>query len=226
MSLEPVDNAFWVERWDNGEIGFHRDTPHPSLEAHWDTLHINKRATVLVPLCGKSMDMVWLAEKGHVVIGVEVVQKAVEEFFAELGVTPTITPIFDFTVYESAPYRIFCGDIFKSKPQHMVDVTAVYDRASLVALPPAIQPAYAKHLAALTQPKTAALMVSLDYDQSEMTGPPFSTPPETVTAYFEADFEIELRARDDALKANDPLRKRGLTGLTETCYVLQRKAGT
>lgn len=226
MCAETVDKAFWVDRWAKGDIGFHRDTPHPSLSAQWSSLNLKRNATVFVPLCGKSHDMIWLAEKGHFVIGVELAQKAIEDFFEHLQVEPTITKIQQFTVFESGPYRLFCGDIFSSKPQHMVSVDAVYDRASLVALPPGLQAKYAQHLADILQPNTKVLIVSLDYDPVEMEGPPFSTPPDSVARNFETHFDIEQRSREHALEANSPLRKRGLTALNETCYVLQRKATT
>lgn len=223
--MQPVseDKSFWLDRWDSGEIGFHRATPHPSLEAHWTRLSVPDASTVFVPLCGKSHDLHWLAQHGHNVIGVELSRKALEDFFNEAALTPTVTTEGSFEVFRTGRYTLYCGDAFDCGPQHFADVHAVYDRASLVALPPDTQSRFAKLLSHHMAPKTPMLLVSLDYDPDEMTGPPFSTPPDTVAALFGTTFVIEHSIRAPALEVNSPLRQRGLTDLHETCYVLRRK---
>lgn len=220
--VTPPTAEFWNERWDRGEIGFHEAAPHKSLDAHWHTLAVPNDATVLVPLCGKSNDMHWLAGRGHRVIGVELVRKAVVDFFAEAGLNPEISSAGAFDVFRSGPFTLLCGDIFDMSPAYTVDASAIYDRASLVAVAPEQQKPFGDKLVELTATGTRGLLVSLHYDPEEMNGPPFSTPPQAVLDAVGGAFAIEQVTSESVLDGNASLRKRGLTDLTETCYMLQR----
>lgn len=228
MSTAP-DAAFWRERWDKGEIGFHRDAAHPALARYWPAFGLPPRTNVLVPLCGKSLDMVWLAGRGHVVTGIELAEKAICDFLSEHGIDAEVEQrptaanngghIDVFTDKER--YDLVCADIFDVGTDAIEPVDAVYDRASLVALPPAIQPRFAAHIAGLLQPGTPLLLIGLDYDASEMSGPPFSTPPDAVKAAFAPHFAIDILSRENTIE-DDPLKKRGLSSLHETVYHLVR----
>mgnify|MGYP000400918887 CR=1 FL=1 len=60
---------FWHDKWNNNEIGFDQDQPNPLLVEHWQALNLEANARVFVPLCGKSIDMVWLLHQGHQGVG-------------------------------------------------------------------------------------------------------------------------------------------------------------
>lgn len=230
MNTAP-DASFWRERWDKGEIGFHRDAVHPALVEYWPDFDLARRTNVLVPLCGKSLDMVWLAARGHVVTGVELAEKAIHDFLAENGIDAEIEyrnsagshrePVPVYT--DTERYDLVCADMFDVGPDTLQPVDAVYDRASLVALPPDTQPRFAAHLATLLNPGTPMLLVALDYDTREMSGPPFSTPPQAVEAAFSPHFSLQLVSRENTI-ASDPLKNRGLTALHESVYRLERKS--
>jgi thiopurine S-methyltransferase len=215
--------SFWLDRWQRADIGFHQDTAHDFLPRHWLALGVAKGAQVLVPLCGKSLDMVWLAEHGHEVVGVELSALAVDGFFAERSRTPGIETSGAFTVKRAGPYEIWCGDYFALDPAVTRRIGGVFDRAALVALPHVMQQAYADQLAALTPSGAAVLLVALDYDPSEMEGPPFPISPDQVAALFAAAFRISVLERRDGLAASPNLRQRGLTALEETAYRLVRR---
>ncbi len=224
------DAAFWQDRWDKGEIGFHRDTPNPALVRHWPSFGLARRTNVLVPLCGKSLDMAWLTGRGHVVTGIELAEKAIRDFLSEHAIDADIehrdsaaadgTPVPVYT--DNERYDLVCADIFDVAPATLQPVDAIYDRASLVALPPDTQPRFAAHLASLVAPATPGLLIALDYDTREMSGPPFSTPPEAVNAAFAPYFDIETLSRENTIDT-DPLKNRGLTVLHESVYRLVRK---
>ncbi len=129
---------------------------------------------MFVPLCGKSLDLLWLAGQGHPVLGVEISPVGVESFFQENGLKPQVTDAPPFRRYQVDELTVLCGDFFALTPGHLQGVTAVFDRASLIALPPELRPRYAEHLQGLLRPETRILLVTLDYDQAEMAGPPFS----------------------------------------------------
>ena len=174
---------------------------------------------VYVPLCGKSLDMVFLAARAGEVVGVEYVEQAVVEFFAERGLTPGIDsgpPI----RYSAANYRIFAADFFSVTEQHLGPIDAVFDRAALIALDQGTRVRYAAHLRALLSAGARVLLVTLDYDQTEMSGPPFAVPPDQVLRLYADGFEVEHLETRDAL--SDAFRSQGLTAMRESAFRLTR----
>ena len=217
-----MDPEFWIERWQKGETGFHRAVPHDQLARFWSTLGLAPGTTIFVPLCGKSLDMVWLAEVGHRVIGAELSELAVDSFFAERGLVPDVETKPGFSVKRAGPYEIWCGDIFALSPAVTAGVAAVYDRAALVAFPPAEQPRYAAKLGDLTPRAAPIALVGLAFNQS-FDGPPFNTGLETVVSLFGPSHEVAVLEARDGLAASPNLRDRGVDRLVESLYLLRRR---
>ena len=201
---------FWKERWTTNQIGFHEGRPNEHLTRYWDTLGVASGGRAFVPLCGKSRDLAWLAGRGHSVLGVELSEIAVRDFFAEAGVTPTREQRDGFEISKAGDIEIWCGDFFTLEPRHLDGIVAVYDRAALVAMPPDMQPAYATKMLEIV-PKTApTLLVTLEYDQREMTGPPFSVPVSRVRELFGNHCAITELERQDVVQSHTNLAVRGL----------------
>lgn len=218
-----MDRDFWQARWDEGRIGFHQEEVNPYLERYWPGLGAASGATVLVPLCGKSRDMLWLRDLGHAVIGVEIVPRAVEAFFAENNITATQQPYGAFTLWEGEGIKIFQGDFFALGAAEVAGIGAVYDRASLIALPPAMRQRYADHLRAILPDKMSVLLVTMDYEQAEMDGPPFAVTEHEVAALYQDAFKIEHVYSDDILAATPRFQQQGLSRLLEKVYVLRAR---
>lgn len=218
-----MDEDFWRSRWDQGQIGFHQEAVNPYLERYWARAAAPSGSRVFVPLCGKSKDMVWLAERGHSVVGVEIVRLAVEAFFTEQQLEPRRRSTGVFEVWEAGPYTLFCGDFFDITPVDVGGAGAVYDRASLIALPPELRQRYARHLLSLIAPGKNVLLVTMDYDQQEMSGPPFSVAEAEVRALYAGDCDVELLDSADVLADNPRFQERGLTRLDEKTYLLRRR---
>ena len=216
-----MDRNFWHERWQKKETGFHQPAVNDLLQLYWPRLGLKAGSEVFVPLCGRSLDMVWLAEQGHRVIGAELSQIAIDGFFAERGLTPGVTTRAGFTIKSAGAYELWCGDFFDLPPSAIAGVAGVYDRASLIAFPAPTQGRYAAKLKELAPAQAPLLLVTLDYDQKQMAGPPFSTPPDRVRDLFADRYEIEQLARQSALEQNQRLMQRGLTSLEECAYALR-----
>lgn len=179
-----MDAEFWRQRWATNNIAFHEDAYHPMLLAHWATLGIDTNATVFVPLCGKSHDMHWLREHGHPIVGVELSEIAVEAFFTEAGIACARDSVGSFVRYTGGGYTLLCGDLFALTPRITGPFTAVYDRASLIALPPPMRARYAASLRALCKPGTAGLLVTVHYPADALTPPPHDVPDAEVESLF------------------------------------------
>lgn len=215
-----MDKGFWLERWQRAEIGFHQSEINPYLLRHWHALQVKPGSQVFVPLCGKSLDMLWLRQQGHDVLGVELSPIAVRDFFVENGMTPTHVAGSPFERCEAQDIRILCGDFFDLTRADMAQVGAVYDRASLVALPLEMRAHYAHHLLHILPPGTPMLLVTFDYPQQEMAGPPFAVSPQEVRALYGDHAEVRLLAQEDVLEQNPRFKARGVTRLQENVYQL------
>lgn len=214
----------WHKRWRENRIGFHKDSVNPRLQSLWPSFPIAPDATVFVPLCGKSLDLLWLAERGHRVIGVELSPIAVDDFFAEAGLSPTRGTEGGLNYAEHGRIRIYCGDFFELTGEHLEDTSACFDRASLIALPLPLRERYMQHLAALLRAGCECLLITLDYPQHEMDGPPWSVPSEEVMSLCDGRFSVAPLADDDVLAGEARFRDRGVTRMREQCFRLTRLA--
>lgn len=211
---------YWLARWEREEIGFHQDEISPYLRQYWGKLQLAPGSEVFVPLCGKSRDMLWLREQGHPVLGVEWSTMAVQAFFKENGYTPHHVTGKKFDCYDGNGIRILCGDFFDLGKDDLAKASAVYDRASLVALPPEMRERYVRHLLSILPPATQILLVTFDYAQLEMEGPPFAVSPGEVEALYQGYAEIRLLKQLDILAQEPRFRKRGLSRLQESIFLL------
>lgn len=217
-----MDPNFWLDRWQSNEIGFHQPMVQPALERHWAGLGVKPGARVFVPLAGKSLDMVWLAERGHEVIGAELSKLAVDTFFSDRSRAASIVTEGQHSVHRAGPYEVWCGDYFELPAHATSRIGAVYDRAALVAMPVTLQQRYASKLAELTPRDAPVLLVSLEYDPSQMDGPPFPIPRSQIESLFGQSFDITPLDAREGLPASPNLKKRGLTWLKEPIYLLRR----
>jgi thiopurine S-methyltransferase len=213
---------FWHERWRTGQIGFHQAAVDRNLKEYWPDLGLTIDSRVFVPLCGKSLDLLWLRERGHSVAGVEISALALESLCMELGVPAKRRILDDFEVYEAPKLQLFCGDFFALTPKLLGSISAVFDRAALISWTPELRAAYVQHITELTGPGTQTLLVTLEYPQEQMKGPPFSVSADEVERLYARHHEIRALSREDVL-ANEPrLRSRGVAELYEACYRLTR----
>lgn len=172
--MDAGSNAvFWQEKWERGETGFHEPQANPLLTRHIAALGLQAGARIFVPLCGMSQDMVWLAGQGYRMTGCELSDIAVRRFFSDLSIMPAIVEAGPLRCFSAGTIRIFAGNIFDLTPDLLGPMDGIYDRAALIALPEELRRAYAAHLLSLTSP-VPELLVTLDYDQSRLKGPPFS----------------------------------------------------
>ncbi len=218
-----MDAKIWQERWATNQIGFHQSDVNPYLQRHWSTLALADGARVFVPLCGKSLDMKWLADRGHPVMGVEVSDKAVEAFFNEQGLTPQIDQRGVFKVYQAGLIEVWCGDFFALDASAVADCTALYDRAALIALSQPMRAQYTGHLDTLLAPGCEGLLITVDYDQAQRAGPPFAVPDEEVQSLLGPHWNVVTLQERDILSESSKFKADGVTRLDERVYRLTRR---
>jgi thiopurine S-methyltransferase len=217
-----MDAQFWMERWEKGDIGFHQAGGNDLLVRHWPALELAGSGAVFVPLCGKSLDMMWLAGRGHQVVGSELSQLAVADFFREQRIEAELRQQPGFEVHAAGAITIWRGDFFALPAAATRGAVAVYDRAALVAMPPDMQTDYAATLRALAG-DAPILLVALDYPAGEISGPPFATPEAQVRVLFGDTHDIAVLEVRDGLANSPALKTRGVSRLEEAVYVLRRR---
>jgi thiopurine S-methyltransferase len=214
---------FWQQRWREGRTGFHQDRPTPLLEQYWSEVFAPQGCRVLVPLCGKSLDLLWLAGRGHRVLGVELSPIAVQQFFTEHRMTPGIHVSPSGTHYACGPIEVVVGDAFALDDTLLASCQAVFDRAALIALPAPMRREYAYRVYARMAPGTRALVVDLEYPQDERQGPPFSVDAAEMRALFGERWAVDLLERRDILDEQPGFRSEGLTSLHTSAWRLLKR---
>ncbi|MBX2838503.1 MAG: thiopurine S-methyltransferase [Gammaproteobacteria bacterium] len=218
---------YWLNHWQAGKIGFHQKRVNSRLMRLWPELEASTDGAVLVPLCGKTLDMVWLHQAGYRVVGVELSQTAIESFFTENN--------FEYTLQSTANAQVYVGtghasgisllqaDLFNLKATDVGPISSFYDRASLVAMPPNLRATYAESLQRLVPVGSPGLLISMTYDQQRMQGPPFSVNDEEVRTLLGSGFDLTEIDYSEGPEILGNLADRGLDTLVERVYQLRRR---
>ncbi|WP_414830428.1 thiopurine S-methyltransferase [Alteromonas sp. H39] len=184
-----MEHDFWISKWQNNEIAFHEAQGNPYLVKHHGFLSSTDSPRVFVPLCGKTRDIHYLLSQGYDVVAAELSELAITQLFEELGELPEITQDTSHKRYHIPGLTVFVGDFFALTAKQIGDITSVYDRAALIALPDTMRVRYTQQLMSLTN-KARQFLICVDYDQTVMPGPPFATPEDTVRSLYEAHYTV------------------------------------
>ncbi len=189
------------------------DESYAGLERHWSSIQFDNDPVVLVPLCGKTRDLLWLAQHCRTVVGVEVSEVALREFLEENKLTAEENSFADFKIFTTENIILWCGDFFHLPQQKLPVFDLIYDKAALVALPYSKRDRYETKLKELVSEKTQILLHHFEYNQDEMNGPPFSVPPVEIERRFGSLFSISVLERNELdLDNYKKFQKRGLQG--------------
>lgn len=216
-----MDPQFWIKAWKEGRTNFHQDHYHSKLVEYLPTMALKKGQRVLVPLCGKTKDLIWLHGLGLRVRGVELYDEAVRAFFGENGYPrPQITQDETYTHYAHDDIVVSCGDFFKLNENDAYDL--IYDRGALVALPPPMRRAYAEVIKRAVKVGGGYLLIVYQYDASQMQGPPFAVDDDEIHGLYEDRFDIRLM--ESKRPDNEGARLAAVESLRQNVYILKRRS--
>jgi thiopurine S-methyltransferase len=211
----------WLERWQKDHIGFHEGSVNTHLEKHISDFNLNSGDRIFMPLCGKAHDIAWLAKQGFEVIGIEIAGMAIEAFFSEFNMQYQQFQSDRFIMRKSGNIMLFEGDYFDLQSDDLADCKLVYDRAALIAIDESNRARYCSHMQAIAPANCDMLLVTLDYDQAQMSGPPFSVPQDEVFQHYQSRYQIEALEKNQVVDEQPRWRKQGLTSLMESSYRLK-----
>ena len=224
-----MKEEFWQERWANNQLGWHQDQHNARLLKFWPQLELEAGGVAFVPLCGKSLDMHWLRAQGHRVYGVELAQTAVEAFWAEAGLQADYVEDFGgIACYnlgdaDSPDMRIYCGDFFELSAPHLYGTVGTFDRGALVALPPEMRAMYADHIQRIIPERSEILLLTLEYDQDKVSGPPHSVEAAEVEALYGERCAIECLHREETGFVPPHFREHGIDHAAEAVYRIRKE---
>jgi thiopurine S-methyltransferase len=216
---------YWLKRWREGRTQWHHDAVMPPLMQHWPALDVPRDTLVLMPFCGKSLDMIWLAAQGYRVLGVEISPLGVEQFLAENNLQADTHETADGLRYRAGNIDIIQGDLFDVTATTLAGCDAIYDRAALIAQSAPERQHYANAVYGKLPAGCRGLLITLEYTQAEMDGPPFSVNEAEVQRLFGARWDITRVERRDILANQPHFQEAGLTSLHTAIYRLRRRAG-
>lgn len=211
-----MEASFWHQKWERGETGFHENEINPFLIKHFEALNPSTGGRVFLPLCGKTRDIGWFLANGYRVAGAELSELAINELFTELSITPEISKDGKLTRYRAENLDILAGNFFDVSAEPLGSISAVYDRAALVALPASMRKEYSSHLVHITD-AAPQLLITYEYNQLLMDGPPFSVNEDEVKQLYAAAYRLE--------SAESKIIAGGLKGKvasTETAWLLHK----
>ena len=182
---------FWHNLWNKNEIGFHNNNVNELFLKNFSQLELKENSRVFIPLCGKTVDIKWLLDNGYRVVGIELNENAVKELFDYLKLEARVKKIGSLTLYTAKNIDIFVGDFFELTKSILEKVDAIYDRGAIVALPSEMRKRYTSRLSILTD-TAPQLIITYEYNQNLMDGPPFSVIESDLKNYYEDNYDIKL----------------------------------
>lgn len=218
-----MKEEFWLKKWLDNEIGFNQAKPNKLMQRYFPTLNLKSGSRIFVPLCGKSIDMLWLAGQGYKVIGVELSQSACKAFFKENIMPVKVEEYGDFVVYNGGEITLLSGDFFSLNKNTLGKVDAVYDRAALIALPSELRQQYSQHMMELFDEDTKGFLITTTYDQDQMQGPPFSIDENEVNVLYGEYLDVKQVYSKPVSEIPMHLKEKGLLQATEQVYCLTNK---
>ena len=217
-----VDNQHWLDRWQQDRIGFHETGANRHLQYWFPRFAPAPGSRVFLPLCGKAIDIHWIAQQGFDVIGIELSQIAIEAFFEENSLDFEYRKSDRFGIYRSANITLLQGDFFDLNKADLNNCELVYDRAALIALERDDRPRYYGHMLSILPVSCDMLLISLEYDQAEMSGPPFSVPTDEILQRYSNAFSVQMLETSNIIDERPRWRKVGLSALQESVFSLTR----
>lgn len=218
MSTKTYQN-FWQQHWSDGQTAFHLDDIHPDLQVFLPVLSLELGDTVFVPLCGRTLDIGYLLNVGYNVIAIEMVEYAVQQLFNQLSIVPEVSGWKQGKCYRADHLTVYVGNYFDLSSDECAEVSAIYDRAALAAMPYKLQQRYCQHLGDITV-YAKQLVIASAFDQTKMQGPPFTITPQHIQQYYGQHYTIELLNEIETIKEEMDFQKQQLDSFIRRTYLL------
>lgn len=198
-----MNKVFWNNKWENNEIGFHQNNVTPLLKKylHYFLDKNSIKKSCLLPLCGKTFDLIYLSEFFKEVTGVELIKKAIEDFYIENNLEMRTRN----SSISSKNIEIFNEDFFSFNKSENKKYSYIFDRASLIAISPVSREKYVQSIKRSMSTNCKIFLITIEYKQDQIEGPPFSLSDDDVKSLFK-DFKLEKLCRESVIGQNQKFK--------------------
>lgn len=217
-----MEKEYWLGRWQSKDIAFHEQNVNPDLIVYIHTLNLQPGDCIFVPLCGKTKDMLWLADKGFKVIGIELSSIACSDFFAEMNISPKITKLPKFTRYQYNNIELICGDLFDLTSTDLPKVHAVYDCKALIALLPDARKGYVSQIVSCVGNEIQILLLTIE-TSCKVNSPPYPINRAEVNLLYDVYFDVQQLKCLSISDIPERLIRKGYTEMKESVYLISGK---
>lgn len=215
-----MEADYWRQRWEEKNIPFHEGRVNGYLKIYFERLSCKPGDRVFVPLCGKALDMKWICDRGCEVLGVELSPIAVTEYFQENEIEYRCSREPPFDVFRGGGARLLCGDVFHMDAARFQGIKAVYDRAAYIAFDPDHRRRYAEFFCEMLPEGAPVLLLTLEYPQALMDGPPFSVGEAEVQKRFSSRYRVVHLETRDIIQSQPRFQQKGLSELLAHAFIL------
>ena len=215
-----MSNKIWKDKWKRNDIAFHQSTSNHLLKKYISQLNISAGADILVPLCGKSLDMNILANLGYNVIGIELSNIAIKAYFEALNVKPTREKYKRFITWKYKNTEIWCGDIFDLTKKEIGHIGVLYDNTSLTAFSPDIRPQYVQHFHDMLSEKNQILLITTETpDETQINSA--MTIDDEIQSLYERQYHITLLHGERVITHDPEQPDEAKRPMEEKVYILE-----
>ncbi|XP_059544721.1 thiopurine S-methyltransferase [Myotis daubentonii] len=217
----------WQEKWVERKITFHQEQGHQLLKKHLDAfLKGESGLRVFFPLCGKAVEMKWFADRGHSVVGVEISELGIREFFTEQNLSYSEEPIKEIPgakVFKSSSGNIslYCCNLFDLPRANIGKFDRIWDRGAFVAINPGDRKRYADIMLSLMRKGFQYLLSVFSYDPTKYAGPPFYVSDDEIKRLFGSVCTCQCLEKVDAFEERH--KSWGIDYLVEKLYLFTEK---
>jgi len=216
-----MTKQYWLDKWQHNDIKFNQDDVNVYLQRYYSRFNLSKSELIFVPLCGKSIDMLWLMNKGHHVVGVELSSVACKAFFEDNHLAYQVKTRGSFITYFNDSITLYCGDFFELMPGLMGNIKSVYDRGAFIAFPPDMRGQYVAQLASLIAVGGKIIMNTIEYDERREEGPPYSASFKNIAQLYQSSFHIN-QLEQSVYEVPEHLKSQGLLTANHAVYLLTK----
>ncbi|MCB0272149.1 MAG: hypothetical protein KDD46_03965 [Bdellovibrionales bacterium] len=216
-----VNLDYWKKRWLSGDIGWHQNEVHPLLVKYYDAYSLRNENHFFFPLCGKTLDVDWILQKGHQVTCVEISEIAIEEIAKRLHIHWQMRTENNFTVYQHDKLTIYKGDYFDCVNLDIPPIDVVFDRGAFVAIDPKKREKYANIYKKLHPKKM--FLVLYRYDLNASTSPPFAFEEGEIEKLLTSDFDIDKLEENEMLSQAPNMQNRQIYSFYQEVFYASKK---
>lgn len=186
--------GMWKECWNTPNVEFHNPQLNELFVKYHQRMLTRPGMRIFVPLCGKAVEMKWLVDHGHKVVGLEAAPVPCKAFFEENGIPYNVKEMKGIhgEKYESLDHNIviYSCDFFLFTADICGEFDGIWDSGGLNSMDVEDREAYIRRIRTLMGKGCVNLTEFVNFDKS-MVDITWSMTKEELQKVFGEGFIVE-----------------------------------